>query len=82
MSVDSIYCHKVYAPSLGGLWYPLLADFHPKGGVADQYGIMTDNGINKRACFIIDKKGVLRHTEIYERGIPDTDQLLEKLKGL
>ena len=34
-----------------------MADFHPKGAVADLYGIMTENGISKRACFLIDKPG-------------------------
>jgi alkyl hydroperoxide reductase subunit AhpC len=82
VSVDSVYSHKVYADSLGGLWYPLLADFHPKGTVADSYGIMTDEGYSERACFLIDKQGIVRDVEIYERGLPDAVKLIEKLKQL
>ena len=82
VSVDSVYSHKVYSDSLGSLWYPLLADFHPKGAVADSYGIMTDEGYNERACFLIDKQGIVRDVEIYERGLPDAAKLIEKLKEI
>ena len=82
VSVDSIFSHKVFSLGLGGLWYPLLADFHPKGHVAELYGLMTDRGISRRASFIIDKNGIVRHKEVYERGLPNTDQLLQKLREL
>lgn len=82
MSIDSIFSHKVFSLSLGGLWFPLLADFHPKGEVAEKYGILTNDGYSKRACFIIDKEGIVRHSEVYERGLPDTKKLLEVAKGL
>ena len=82
ISVDSVYAHKVYSDSLGGLWYPLLADFHPKGAVADAYGVMTDQGYSQRACLIIDKQGIIRDVEVYQKGLPDTLKLIEKLKRL
>ncbi len=84
VSVDSVFSHKAYSTSFGTLWFPLLADFHPKGQVAESYGLMQpDRGFNKRAAFIIDKSGVVRHAEVYEPGkLPDTGQLLQKLKEL
>jgi hypothetical protein len=39
VSVDSIYCHGNWAKSLGGVSFPLLADFHPKGAMAKKYGV-------------------------------------------
>jgi hypothetical protein len=62
VSVDSIYCHANWARSLGGISFPLLADFHPKGTVADAYGLYLDNaGITDRATVLIDAGGTVRH---------------------
>ena len=38
ISVDSIPSHVAWAKSLGGITYPLLSDFEPKGAVAKAYG--------------------------------------------
>jgi hypothetical protein len=62
VSVDSIYCHANWAMGLGGVSFPLLADFHPKGDVAKAYGLYLDGaGITDRATVIIDAGGVVRH---------------------
>ena len=62
ISVDSLFCHSGWAQSLGGISFPLLADFHPKGGVAQSYGLYLEaNGIGDRATVIIDAKGVVQH---------------------
>lgn len=64
MSIDSVYCHANWAQSLGGISYPLLADFHPKGAVADQYGVyLADKGITDRATVIIDADGIVRYAK-------------------
>lgn len=62
VSVDSIYCHANWADGLGGISFPLLADFHPKGEVAKAYGLYLDGaGITDRATVIIDADGIVRH---------------------
>ena len=62
VSVDSLYCHGAWAKSLGGVTFSLLADFHPKGEVAQAFGLyLGENGIGDRATVIIDKSGVIRH---------------------
>ncbi len=62
VSVDSIYCHANWAKGLGGISFPLLSDFHPKGEVAKSYGLYLDGaGITDRATVIIDAGGVVRH---------------------
>jgi alkyl hydroperoxide reductase subunit AhpC len=62
VSVDSRFSHENWANSLGGVSFPLLADFHPKGAVAESYGAyLTDKGITDRATVIIDKQGVVRY---------------------
>jgi hypothetical protein len=62
VSVDSIFCHANWASSMGGISFPLLADFHPKGAMATSYGTyLGDNGITDRATVVIDASGVVRH---------------------
>jgi alkyl hydroperoxide reductase subunit AhpC len=83
VSVDSVYSHRAFAKELGDLSFPLLADFHPKGEVARAYGVWNeDHGISRRSVFIIDRAGILRWSKLYERGIPDNEELLAVLAGL
>ncbi len=84
VSVDSVHCHTHWARSLGGISYPLLADFHPKGEVAARYGLyLDDKGITDRATVIIDKDGVVRHvssvTPSGRRDIPELASLCEEV---
>ncbi len=45
LSVDSVWAHKAFAEKMG-ISYPLLADFHPKGAVADKFGMyLSEKGI-------------------------------------
>ena len=83
MSVDSVPTHKAWAEHLGGIDYPLLADFWPHGEVAKKYGILRPEGYSERATFVIDKRGIIRDIEIHEIGtIPDRAKLLVLLKTL
>ncbi len=60
--MDSVHSHANWAAGIGGVSYPLLADFHPKGAVAESYGLyLADKGITDRATVIIDAGGVIRH---------------------
>lgn len=54
ISVDSVWNHQAFA-SARHLEFPLLADFNPKGEVAQTYGVYdADKGSNGRALFVID----------------------------
>jgi hypothetical protein len=69
ISVDSIYCHANWAESLGGISFPLLSDFQPKGAVADSFGLYLEGpGITDRATVIIDADGVVRHASSVSPG--------------
>ena len=85
VSIDSIYCHANWAMSLGGISFPLLSDFNPKGAVADSYGLYLDEaGIDDRATVIVDATGVVRHvssvTPSGKRDIAELAGLRETLK--
>jgi peroxiredoxin len=73
VSVDSRYAHAAFKRD-EGLEATLLADFHPKGKVAQEYGVFLGAaGIAKRGTFIIDKEGVLRGITVNEPGQARTE---------
>jgi glutaredoxin-related protein len=77
VSVDSVYCHANWAKDLGGISFPLLADFHPKGALAAACGAYLEKaGITDRATVIIDSGGVVRHaSSVTPAGQRDIAQL-------
>jgi len=86
ISIDSVYCHANWADSLGGISIPLLADFHPKGSVAEKFGLyLADNGITDRATVIIDADGVVQHISSVgpsgSRDIEELARLAEEIDG-
>lgn len=78
ISVDSVFAHKEFAEKLGGLDFPLLADFHPKGAVTQAYGLWNDGwGVSKRTIIILDEEGVVQYCNVLEKGLPDIDEVIE-----
>lgn len=84
ISVDSMYCHANWAKSLGGISFPLLQDFEPKGAVAASFGLYLDgHGITDRATVIIDKQGVVRFKEsVTPAGKRDIAELAAKCEEI
>ncbi|MEY4166361.1 MAG: hypothetical protein RIR52_185 [Acidobacteriota bacterium] len=84
ISVDSIPSHVAWAKSLGGITYPLLADFEPKGAVAKSFGAFrTADGITERALFVIDKQGKVAFKDIHEISKqPDNEVIHDVLRKL
>lgn len=83
ISVDSRFTLNAFATSLGGVPFPLLADFHPKGEVARAYGVYNqERGISNRAVVIVDREGVVRWKKAYELAtVPDVEEILRALPG-
>lgn len=69
---------------MGGLPYPELADWHPKGKVTTAYGLWSDEyGAGDRAVIVVDKEGVVRFRQTYHPdGLPDPDEILRVVEGL
>ncbi len=84
ISIDSIPSHVAWAKSLGGITYPLLADFNPKGEVAKAYGAYRDaDGISERALFIVDKNGKIAFANIHDISKqPDNEVIHDVLRNL
>ncbi|RDE14544.1 MAG: hypothetical protein C4K48_05715 [Candidatus Thorarchaeota archaeon] len=86
MNMDSVSMNEQWTQKLGGLGFPLLSDHSPLGRVTLKYDcFMPNEGYGKRALFVIDKKGTIRHIEILsgEHGAcPDLTRLLETLQAI
>jgi peroxiredoxin len=82
VSVDSIYAHKAFAEQMA-IAYPLLADFHPKGAMAEAYGVYDpEKGRTRRATVVVDKAGKVRWAEDHGGNQRDDAAILEVLRKL
>ena len=86
ISVDTFFALKAFADQQG-LTFPLLSDFNKQ--VIREYGVFNDDmiglkGIAKRAVFVLDKDGVVRHREVLDdaRNEPDYGKVYSTLAGL
>ena len=83
LSVDAVPAKLEWAKSLGGISYDLLSDFHPKGMIAEKYGVMRDGGITERAIFVVDKSGVIVFAKVYDiPTLPDNNEIRQALEAL
>lgn len=83
ISVDGVWCHKAFAEHRK-LRFPLLADFEPKGAVADKYGVYrAAAGTTERALFVIDARGIIRWSYVSPIGVnPGADGILRALETI
>jgi peroxiredoxin len=57
ISIDSYHVQRAFKEH-GGFAATLLADFHPRGRVAQKYGVYLEElGFSNRGTFVIDKNG-------------------------
>ncbi len=86
ISVDTFFTLKAFQDQQK-LTFPLLSDFN-KQAIRD-YGVFNEDmiglkGIAKRAVFVIDKDGIVRHAEVLEdaRNEPDYSKVFATLSTL
>ncbi len=83
ISIDSIHSNGAWAKSMGGLSYPLLCDWHPKGEIAERFGVLSEKGMAERALFVIDKTGKVAFIDVHQiLDVPDNEDLYEVLSTL
>jgi alkyl hydroperoxide reductase subunit AhpC len=83
VSCDTVFSHKAFAEKLGGISYPLLADFWPHGKISQAYDAFNEeSGRSRRVLYLIDGEGVIRFTEFYSSGVPDNEKVLAELDKL
>jgi peroxiredoxin len=83
LSVDSVWTHQAFAEKMG-ITYPLLADFHPKGAVAQLFGVyVPDRGVAGRSVAIVDKAGKIAWFKNYDYpSIPDMKEVAQALAAV
>ncbi len=87
ISVDSVFTLAKFK-ELEGYNFPLLSDFNKEvSGLYDtiyQDWIFDMKGVSKRSAFVIDKEGVVRHTEILESAgdMPNFEAVMATLQSL
>jgi peroxiredoxin len=83
ISVDGVWCHEAFAKDRH-LHFPLLADFEPKGAVAQEYGVYRKlDGVCERALFVIDKNGIITWSYVSPIAVnPGADGILQALDEL
>jgi glutaredoxin-dependent peroxiredoxin len=86
VSVDTFFTLKAFHDQQK-LSFPLLSDFNKQ--VIRDYGVFNEDmiglkGIAKRAVFVLDKEGVVRHREVLDdaRNEPNYDRVFEMLARL
>ncbi len=86
ISVDTFFALKAWSDA-NKLNFPLLSDFNKD--VIGKYGVVNPDmiglkNIAKRAVFVIDQKGVVRHKEVLEdaRNEPDYGKATQALAAL
>ena len=81
MSVDSAPSKSAWAKILLLNNVRILADFHPLGKVAKEYGLFSEEyGASKRANVLIDEKGIVCWVKKYEiRTLPDIEEVIAQL---
>ena len=84
ISADPAPSLNGWAEKLGGVPFPLLSDYWPHGAVGKAYGIFNEErGMDKRAAYVVDAKGVVRYAKVYPQGtIPESPELLAELRKL
>jgi peroxiredoxin len=83
ISVDHSWAHRAFRKQLN-LEFTLLADFHPKGAVAERYGAyLPDYGTSNRSLVLIDPEGVVRwvHESPTPLEIPGANLLFDALEA-
>jgi peroxiredoxin len=84
ISVDTFFALKAFQDSQK-FAFSLLSDFNKQ--VIRDYGVFNEDmiglkGISKRAVFVLDKEGVVRHREVLDdaRNEPNYEKVFEALK--
>jgi peroxiredoxin (alkyl hydroperoxide reductase subunit C) len=84
-SVDSEFVHLAWRkdhPDLKGLPFPMLADL--RKDLSSALGILDEEGVAKRATFIVDPQGVIRFASVTDmnvgRNVSEVIRVLDALQ--
>lgn len=84
ISCDHAASSRAWATALGGLPYPELSDWEPKGQVSRAYNLYNpERGASLRAVLIIDKDGIIRYRRTYTAPeLPNLEEIIHEVEKL
>jgi alkyl hydroperoxide reductase subunit AhpC len=84
ISCDHVASHRAWATALGGLPYPELSDWEPKGQMSRAYNLWNpERGASTRAVLVIDKEGTVRYRRTYSApNLPDLEEIVRVVEQL
>ena len=84
VSCDHTASSRAWVTALGGLPYPELSDWEPKGQMSRTYDLWNpERGASQRAILIIDKEGIIRYRRVYSAPhLPDMEEIVRVLQQL
>ncbi|MHA2139959.1 MAG: redoxin domain-containing protein [Candidatus Thorarchaeota archaeon] len=82
VNMASVQSNRAWLDEVGELGFPVLADFAPLGDATLKYDCyVPKEGYGKRAVFLVDKEGKLRHIEVL-KATGDVCPDMQKIFGL
>ncbi|MGO8946960.1 MAG: redoxin domain-containing protein [Ktedonobacterales bacterium] len=83
ISVDHAASHAAFARD-AQIRFPLLADFQPRGAVADRYGVYRmQQGVSARALFVVGPPGIIGFSAVYPDALnPGVNNILTTLEAM
>lgn len=81
ITADSMFVNEAYSRSLGGLRFPILADFLPRGAVSRAWNCWAaDREHPNNVTAVVDRAGVVRYVQHHQQGgQPDNRAILALL---
>ena len=86
INMASIESNRTWLDEIGELGFPVLADYVPLGDATLKFDcFVPKEGYGKRAVFLIDKDGKLRHIEVLKatsNACPDMSRMFEIIQEM
>ncbi|MHA2005251.1 MAG: redoxin domain-containing protein [Candidatus Thorarchaeota archaeon] len=83
INMAPVESNKAWIDEIGELGFPVLADYVPLGDATLKFDcFVPKEGYGKRAVFLVDKEGNLRHIEVLKatgNACPDMSRMLDIL---
>ena len=83
ITVDNIPTLFAWTQQMGDVWFEVLSDFWPHGGVADTYGLLRSDGTSERALVFIDRDGIISGIHVSDINVrPPLELIAAELKKM
>jgi peroxiredoxin len=86
INMASVESNRAWLDDVGELGFPILSDYVPLGDTTLKFDcFVPEEGYGKRAVFLVDKAGKLRHIEVLkatDNACPDISRMFETIQQM